>query len=111
VKKAFVTLIFAVSVACADDHRSFAASIQVIMDWSRTDRENAVASYDSIVKVFNQDDSIPEDGLCLVVEQAKEAAKLSKEVSTGEVAISTRQGLAKEKIEGEKLFTSNTLDL
>ncbi|HZA55086.1 MAG TPA: hypothetical protein VE616_12620 [Candidatus Udaeobacter sp.] len=61
-------------------------AIQVLMEWGRTDRENASASYDSTVKVFNQDGSIPEDGLRLVVEQAREGAKLSKEISPSEVA-------------------------
>ena len=61
-------------------------SIQVIMEWGRTDRENAVASYDSIVKVFNQDGSIPEDGLRSVLEQAKEGMKLSRDVGISDVA-------------------------
>ena len=49
-------------------------AIQVLAEWGRTDKENAASSYDSVVKVFNQDGSIPEDGLRLVVEQAKEGA-------------------------------------
>jgi ABC-type nitrate/sulfonate/bicarbonate transport system substrate-binding protein len=61
-------------------------SIQVLMEWGRTTRENAGASYDSTVKVFNQDGSIPDEGLRLVVEQAKEGAKLSREISAGDVA-------------------------
>jgi NitT/TauT family transport system substrate-binding protein len=61
-------------------------SIQVLTEWGRTTRENASASYDSTVKVFNQDGSIPDDGLRLVLEQAKEGAKLSRDVSAGDVA-------------------------
>lgn len=64
-------------------------SIQVLMEWGRTDKENAGASYDSTVKVFNQDGSIPEDGLRLVVEQAKEGAKLTRDVMLSEVADTT----------------------
>ena len=61
-------------------------SVQVLMDWGRTDKENASASYDSSVKVFNQDGAIPDDGLRLVVEQAKESIKLTRDVMPGEVA-------------------------
>lgn len=61
-------------------------SIQVLTEWGRTTRENASASYDSTVKVFNQDGSIPEDGLRLVVDQEREATKSSREVLPNEVA-------------------------
>jgi ABC-type nitrate/sulfonate/bicarbonate transport system substrate-binding protein len=61
-------------------------SIQVLTEWGRTTRENASASYDSTVKVFNHDGSIPDDGLRLVLEQAKEGAKLARDISAGEVA-------------------------
>ena len=61
-------------------------SIQVIMEWGRTDKESAIASYDSVVKVFNQDGSIPEGGLRSVVEQAKEGMKLSRDVGINDVA-------------------------
>src|SRR5215467_3389994 len=61
-------------------------SVQVLMEWGRTDKENAGLSYDSTVRVFNQDGSIPEDGLRLVVEQAKEGAKVTRDVQPGEVA-------------------------
>jgi NitT/TauT family transport system substrate-binding protein len=61
-------------------------SIQVLMEWGRTSRDNAASSYDSTVKVFNQDGSIPEEGLRLVVEQAKEGAKLTRDVMPSEVA-------------------------
>jgi len=61
-------------------------SVQVLMEWGRTGKENAAASYDSTVRVFNQDGNIPEDGLRVVVEQAKEAAKLTRDVMPSEVA-------------------------
>jgi NitT/TauT family transport system substrate-binding protein len=61
-------------------------SVQVLMEWGRTGKENAAVSYDSTVRVFNQDGSIPEDGLRLVVEQAKEGAKLARDVMPSEVA-------------------------
>ena len=61
-------------------------SVQVLAEWGRTDKESAAASYDSVVKVFNQDGSIPEDGLRLVLEQAKEGAGPSREASGKDVA-------------------------
>jgi NitT/TauT family transport system substrate-binding protein len=61
-------------------------AIQVMMEWGRTDKENAGVSYDSIVKVFNQDGSIPEDGLRLVIEQAMQGTKPSRDVSPADVA-------------------------
>jgi NitT/TauT family transport system substrate-binding protein len=61
-------------------------AIQVMMEWGRTDRESATATYDSTWKVFNLDGSIPEDGLRLVIEQAKEPLKMTREVSPGEVS-------------------------
>jgi hypothetical protein len=56
------------------------------MDWGRTGRENATATYDSTSRVFNADGNIPEDGLRLVIDQAKQTLKLSREISPGEVS-------------------------
>lgn len=61
-------------------------SIQVLAEWGRSDRENAAASYDSTVKVFNMDGSIPEDGLRTVIEQAKKDLKSNRDVSPSEVS-------------------------
>lgn len=61
-------------------------TIQVIMDWSRTDRENAVASYEGTVKVFNRDGSMPEDGLRRVIDQAKNSLKTQQQFSIADVA-------------------------
>ena len=61
-------------------------TVQVMMEWGRTDRENATATYESTWKVFNLDGNIPEDGLRLVIEQAKQALKITREVSPNEIA-------------------------
>jgi NitT/TauT family transport system substrate-binding protein len=61
-------------------------SIQTLTEWSRTSKENASLSYDSVVRVFNADGSIPEDGLQAVIEAAMKDAKLTRQVSAGEVA-------------------------
>ncbi len=61
-------------------------SIQVLMEWGRTTKENASVSYDAVVKVFNQDGSIPDDGLQSVIESAAKEAKLTRQVAASEVA-------------------------
>ncbi len=63
-----------------------AGAIQVLMEWGRATRENATATYDSTSRVFNLDGSIQEDGLRLVIDQAKQALKVTREVSPGEVS-------------------------
>jgi ABC-type nitrate/sulfonate/bicarbonate transport system substrate-binding protein len=61
-------------------------SIQTLMEWGRTSKENASLSYDSVVRVFNADGNIPEDGLQAVIEAAMKDAKVTRQVLTGEVA-------------------------
>jgi NitT/TauT family transport system substrate-binding protein len=61
-------------------------SIQTLMEWGRTSKENAALSYDSVVRVFNADGSIPEDGLQAVIEAAAKEAKITRQVAAGEVA-------------------------
>ena len=61
-------------------------SIQILTAWGRTDRNSATAAYDSAVKVFNTDGTIPESGLRLVLDQARSEANLTREVAVGEVA-------------------------
>jgi NitT/TauT family transport system substrate-binding protein len=61
-------------------------SIQTLMEWGRTSKENASLSYDSVVRVFNADGSIPEDGLQAVIEAAVKEAKITRQVLAGEVA-------------------------
>ncbi len=61
-------------------------TIQVLTEWGRTEPENAAAAYDSSWKVYNLDGNIPEDGLRSVIEQAKQEAKITREVALGEVA-------------------------
>lgn len=62
-----------------------AGTIQVIADWLKIDQEIATATYNSISKAFNEDGSVPEDGLRLVIEEAKRTAKVNREVSINEV--------------------------
>ena len=61
-------------------------SIEVLAEWSRAAKENAAVSYDSVVKVFNQDGSIPADGLQSVIESAVKEAKVTRPVLPNDVS-------------------------
>ena len=61
-------------------------SIQILAQWGRSERSAAAAAYDSSVKVFNLDGSIPDSGLRLVIDQAKAEANINREVNFTEVA-------------------------
>ncbi|TMA94594.1 MAG: ABC transporter substrate-binding protein [Deltaproteobacteria bacterium] len=61
-------------------------TIQTFMEWLKIDKEMAAATYDSVGKSFNEDGSLPEDGLRLLIEEAKKAAKVSREIASSEVA-------------------------
>jgi hypothetical protein len=49
-------------------------------------KEMATATYDSVGKSFNDNGSLPEDGLRLLIEEAKKAAKISREIASSKVA-------------------------
>jgi hypothetical protein len=57
-----------------------------MMEWQKITREIAMVTYESLSKVFNDDGSLPEKGLGLVIEENKRIAKVAREVSPGEVA-------------------------
>ena len=61
-------------------------TIQAMMEWMKIDKEMATATYDSVGKAFNEDGSLPEDGLRLLIEEARKAAKVSREIPSSEVA-------------------------
>jgi NitT/TauT family transport system substrate-binding protein len=61
-------------------------TIQAMVEWMKIDRDSAAATYDSTSRVFSEDGSIPESGLKLVVDQAREAMKIDKPVASSEVA-------------------------
>jgi hypothetical protein len=46
----------------------------------------AGATYDGIVKTYGDDLTLPEDGLRLLIDEAKKNAKLNREVSIDQVA-------------------------
>jgi ABC-type nitrate/sulfonate/bicarbonate transport system substrate-binding protein len=61
-------------------------TIQVLMEWLKTDKETATATYESNSKTFSADGSIPEDGLRLVIEEAKTSANIQRQVPVSDVA-------------------------
>ena len=60
-------------------------TIQFMMGWMKIDNEMATATYESSWKIFNEDGSVPEDGLRLIIEETKKTLKVNREVSFNEV--------------------------
>ena len=60
-------------------------AVRILMEWGKVEREHAVASYDSAWKVFSPDGNIPQEGLRMVVEQAKAELKLTREIPVNEI--------------------------
>jgi len=61
------------------------STIQTMIGWMRIDKEMAAATYDSVVKTYSDDLSLPEDGLRLLIEEGKRGAKLDRDVSFDQV--------------------------
>ena len=61
-------------------------TIPVMAEWLMIDREMAVATYDSSVRTYSDDLSLPDGGLRLLIDEAKRVAKVNREVSLNEVA-------------------------
>jgi NitT/TauT family transport system substrate-binding protein len=61
-------------------------AVRILMDWGRVERDYAYASYDALRNLFNADGSVPEDGLKLVIDQARRSAKVAREITPAEVA-------------------------
>jgi NitT/TauT family transport system substrate-binding protein len=60
-------------------------TVQFMMEWQRVDKETAAATYESVWKTFNDDGSLPEKGLRLVVDEAKRVGKVEREISLSEI--------------------------
>ena len=61
-------------------------TIQFLMEWLKLNREIATATYDSVVKVYDEDVNICEKGLRLVIDETKKTMKLNREVPFSEIA-------------------------
>jgi NitT/TauT family transport system substrate-binding protein len=60
-------------------------AVRTLIGWGKVEREFAYASYDALKNLFNADGAVPEDGLKLVIEQARRGAKITREVAPNEV--------------------------
>ena len=60
-------------------------TIQFLMDWMRIDMDAAAATYEAFLPALNEDGNCPEDGMRLVIEETKKAAKVNREVSMKDV--------------------------
>ena len=61
-------------------------AIQAMIEWIKIDRETATATYDSVLKAFNDDGGLPEDGLLLLIDEAKKQTKVSRDIAPGDIA-------------------------
>lgn len=61
-------------------------SVKILVAWGKGKPEHAYASYDSTVKVISPDGSIPDDGLKILIDQAKRDVKVTRDVPLGEIA-------------------------
>ncbi len=66
------------------EHRE--ETVKILAGWGKTEQSYAAAAYDASWRVFNLDGAIPEDGLRLVIEQARRELKLARPVAIEEVA-------------------------
>jgi len=60
-------------------------AVRALIGWGKVEREFAYASYDALRNLFNADGAVPEDGLKLVIEQARRNAKVIREIMPNEV--------------------------
>jgi len=61
-------------------------TVQAMMEWMRIDRDTALSTYDGVVKTYGDDLSLPENGIRLLIDEAKKNAKLNREISIEQVA-------------------------
>ncbi|HEX9453259.1 MAG TPA: hypothetical protein VGA27_02840, partial [Candidatus Binatia bacterium] len=61
-------------------------TVQFLIDWLKLGRENAAATYDSVVKVYDDDINLCDKGLRLVVDETKKSMKLTRDVPYSDIA-------------------------
>ena len=62
------------------------ASVQSLMELFKTDREMAGANYEHLSKTLNDNGSPTENGFRLLIDDAKQTAKVTRDVAVNEVA-------------------------
>jgi len=61
-------------------------TIRILLSTYKLDKETATALYDSFVNGFNDDGSLPEDGLRQLIEDTKTVTKVDRQVALSEVS-------------------------
>ncbi|HLN86154.1 MAG TPA: ABC transporter substrate-binding protein, partial [Candidatus Limnocylindrales bacterium] len=61
-------------------------TIQFLTEWLKLNRESAAATYDSVVRVYNEDANVCDKGLRSIVDETKKTMKLNRDVPYGEIA-------------------------
>ena len=61
-------------------------AVKILIAWAKTKSEHAYASYDSTATVISADGGIPEDGLKLLIDQAKRDVKVTRDVPLSDIA-------------------------
>ncbi|HTF93280.1 MAG TPA: ABC transporter substrate-binding protein [Verrucomicrobiae bacterium] len=61
-------------------------TVQFLIEWLKLTRENAAATYDSVVKVYDDDINLCDKGLRLVVDETKKSMKLTRDVPYSDIA-------------------------
>ena len=61
-------------------------SVKILVAWGKGKPEHAYASYDSTVKIISPDGGIPDDGLKILIDQAKRDVKVTRDVALNEIA-------------------------
>jgi ABC-type nitrate/sulfonate/bicarbonate transport system substrate-binding protein len=61
-------------------------TIQFIMEWLKVDKEVATATYEGVSKVYDEDPSLCEKGLRVMIEERKTTLKVTRDVPLSEVA-------------------------
>ena len=61
-------------------------TVQFLIEWLKLNREAAAATYDSVVRVYNEDVNVCDKGLRVIVDETKKTMKLSRDVPYSEVA-------------------------
>src|SRR5262245_51262426 len=67
-------------------HQNREGTIQTMIEWMKVDKEMAAGIYDAVVKTYGVDLSVPEDGLRLLIEEARKTTKVDRHFSLSDVA-------------------------
>ena len=56
------------------------------MEWLKVTKDVATATYDGVVKVYNEDPNVCEKGLRVTIEERKHTLKITRDVPLSDVA-------------------------